>query len=289
MRRTTTLIFLIVTFLSPSYFALADLEINEIMYSPTSKQWVDIYNDSSDTIDLTKYKILDAGASVNGHGISLCSGSLSPQSYAIIAKVPEDFSNVTFTLCKSALGIKSTTDDTVILKLDSNEVDTVLVAEGSATGGNSLQFFNGSWISATPTPGALNQEATVTETNDESNNTNDQDADTGGDENTSTSSPGTSSSKSSSSSSSQKIVEPQTKVKILASKVAFIGLPFELYGEVSRTGGEKLNSGKYFWNFGDGNSAETNDLKKFPYTYFYEGEYVISLEYYSKNSSQAPD
>ncbi|MCE9548811.1 lamin tail domain-containing protein [Candidatus Nomurabacteria bacterium] len=266
---------LIVIFFSGFHSIYAGVIINEIFYSPTSKQWIEIYNDSNDAIDLTQYKILDAGAAINGHGISLCSGLLSPNSYAIIAKVPEDFSNPTFALCKSALGIKSTAEDTVILKINSETVDTVLVPEGSAIGGDSFQLINGSWSGAPPTPGVEN----ITSSNNENSN---ESSDVENNSSNSTSS--NSSSSSSKSSKKTETVPLKPKLRIIAPKVVFINTPFELQSEM--IGGEK---GKYFWNFGDGNTKETKDVETFSHTYFYEGEYLISLEHFPKNLSKTPD
>lgn len=252
--------------------AEAGVIINEIKYSPTTKQWVEIYNDGDDVVDLTQYKILDAGAAVNGHSISLCSKQLSPHSYAIIAKVPEDFSGSTFTLCKSSLGIKSTAEDTVVLKIGSNSVDTISVPEGSAVNGNSLQLIGGSWAGTTPTPGEENQS---------SSNNSDEEENISSDEEEEISEP------------EKKVTQKlqKSKVQIISPKIAHVGVPFQMEGSGTGTLGEKLTRGVFYWNFDDGDFREVKAVikDKFTHTYFYPGEYNVTLLYYPDVFTDTPD
>lgn len=128
--------------------------INEVFASPTTKQWIEIHNNTGADIDLSEYKILDAGAAVNGHGISAGSvGTILPTGeFGIVAK---DLTSVSAQyVYKSALGIK-TTGDTVILKKASSVLDTVQYT-GGLTSGNSLQRLETGWSESAPTPGALN-------------------------------------------------------------------------------------------------------------------------------------
>jgi len=52
-----------------------------------------------------------------------------------------------------------------------------------------------------------------------------------------------------------------------------------------------LHFGKYFLNFGDGDSKEIQLIngKQFTHAYFYPGDYVISLEYYANSYGDTPD
>ena len=270
------LILALVVLVSLFKFGLAEagVIINEIKYSPSTKQWVEIYNDGDSIVDLTQYKILDAGAAVNGHGISLCSKQLSPHSYAIIAKVPEDFSGSAFALCKSPLGIKSTADDTVVLKIGSDSIDTVSVSEGSATNGNSLQLINNSWSGATPTPGTANQNSSGSSNEEEIINSGDDE-----DEEDSTTT-------------SKTIPKLQKlKVQIISPKIIHLGVPFTIEGKGTGTLGEKLTRGRYYWNFDDGDFREVKATitEKFTHTYFYPGDYTITLLYYPDVFTDVPD
>ncbi|KKR43041.1 hypothetical protein A2356_03925 [Candidatus Nomurabacteria bacterium RIFOXYB1_FULL_39_16] len=272
MSKKLILALVAVVFLFKFGLAEAEVIINEIKYSPTTKQWVEIYNDGNDVVDLTQYKILDAGAAVNGHSISLCSKQLSPHSYAIIAKVPEDFSGSVFTLCKSPLGIKSTADDTVVLKIGSSSIDTVSVPEGSAVNGNSLQLIGSSWTGATPTPGEENQP---------SSNNSDEEENISNDE-------------------KEEIPEPKkqavqklqkSKVQIVSTKLAYVGVPFPMEGSGTGILGEKLTRGVYYWNFDDGDFREVKAVikDKFTHTYFYPGDYNVTFEYYPNVFTDTPD
>ena len=84
---------------------------------------------------------------------------------------------------------------------------------------------------------------------------------------------------------------PKIKTKILAKTLVFVGIPIEFSANTTGYSNELLNYGKYFWNFGDGDSKETkaNDTAKFFHTFFYEGEYTVALEYYQNYYSENPD
>jgi hypothetical protein len=275
--------------------------INEVFYSPASKEWIEVYNDSDADIDITQYKVLDAGAAVNGHSISAVSGGsniIPARGYGIIAK---DITSVSaIYLFHASLGISSTANDTIVLKTNGNVADTVPISPNSAVDGNSLQLINGSWVPATPTPGALNQ-ASNSNSND-SGNTNDSNSGSNNDNNNgdngtntgSNTSTGTSSTGTSGGGSSpvKKISAIQkTKAQIIAKSTAYVGAPFAFQGMAFGIYGEQLLGGKYFWNFGDGDSRELNaySTDKFTHTYFYPGDYDILFEYYPNYFADTPD
>ncbi len=135
-RHINKIIILLLLALVPA-FSHAQVVINEILYSPTADQWVEVYNRTDSEINLADYKILDNGASANGHSIVECSGVLGPGSYGIVAKVPGNFFDSTFSICRSALGIR-VSEDTVVFKLGTDIIDTVSI-DGFATGGKSIQ------------------------------------------------------------------------------------------------------------------------------------------------------
>ena len=275
MSRKFILFFISVIFFSSFRLVFAGVVINEVQYSPTTKQWVEIYNDTERDIDITTYKILDSGASTNGHTIIAFNDgtNLIPKhSFGVIAKAPDDFGTVSFPLFKSSLNIK-VSEDKVILKNDSGEISSVNI-DGSAIDGNSLQKVSGSWIVATPTPGLANETSSENPSNTISLNSDSvQDV--------------TQETK------SKIIEEPKIKTSITAKNLAFVGIPIEFQANAFGYSGEKLQYGKYFWNFGDGDSKEIklNDInmQKFTHTYFYPGEYTVSLEYYTNYYGNVPD
>jgi hypothetical protein len=271
-------------FLSVSHAAFASVSINEILYSSASKQWVEIYNDTDTDIDITQYKILDAGASVNGHAISAVSGGaniLPAHSYGVVAK---DATSVSATyLFHSALGISTSASDTVILKNGNSVIDTVSVPLNSATNGNSLQLVSGSWVGAIPTPGFANSNSLSS---------------SGGGLGLNDSQASYSNSLTTTTSNTQTPTKTSgaTKIttEIIGKTVVFAGSALILNAKSFGYNKEPLLYGKYFWNFGDGDSKEiqVSDMDSgvgFSHTYFYPGDYIVSLEYYANPYSETPD
>ena len=289
MSKKLILVLASVIFFSSFRLAFASVIINEIMYSPASKQWVEVYNDTNSDIDLTQYKILDAGASKNGHNISAVSGGsnvLPAHTYGVIAL---DITSVSATyLFHAALGISTTTNDNVILKNGSNVVDTVTVTLNSATGGNSLQLIDGSWLAEAPTPGAINQispvsSAATTSSVDSSGQS------MGGPLVTDYIPPIPNATTTGSSATNSQI-----KIQITGNNYAFAGVPTTLKVEALQSNQAELNYGKYFLNFGDGDSKEVkmnglSDTATFNHTYFYPGDYIVTAEYYNNSYSDIPD
>ena len=277
MPKKLILVFAIVMFFLEYSFALAELRINEILYSPVSNQWIEIYNAGDSEIDITKYKILDSGAQVNGHGIIAAGGSnfVSSHEFVVVAKVPDNFN---FTVWKSALGIK-VAGDTVILRDPSGEFsdDIVSISEGSAIDGNSLQLINGSWIAAAPTPGQTNQ----TSSSDDNNND---------DDNSSDSSSGSDSSSTSNSTETAIKTSSKIKTEITVRDIAYVGIPLAFQGRMTQDG-RAMSHGRYFWNFGDGDFREVKviNIDKFTHTYYYPGEYTVIFEYYPDHFADMPD
>ncbi len=266
--------------------AWAGIVITEVKYSPTSSQWVEVYNNTDSDIDITTYKILDSGAQVNGHGISAVDSgaSLIPkQGFGIVAKVPADFSSAAFPVFKSSLNIKVSAD-TVILKNSSGEEVSSVNIDGSATDGNSSQFIDGSWVAASPTPGEENTDSGDGAGENENNS---------GDENKNETESTTGSSGGSSGSSGGK-TEPTlkplpNKTKIIVKSSVVAGVPTEFKAENT----VKYFCGKYFWNFGDGAFIETPKKPMIPEKYFhvyeYPGEYVVTLDCFESYMSETPD
>ncbi len=297
-----------VLFFSSPLLVKADVVINEIMYAPatgSNYEWVEIYNSGSDPVDLNNYRFFH-GEATSGP-LTLRNGSttvLQPSEYAIIAKSPTVVTNYLWLnfsgmiLSASTLSLPDSGTNTYIaisdpakLILDHVTYDPSL--GGSKESSNSLSKINGSWIGATPTPGIVNQTS--------SNPPN-----TGGDTtpppDPNPIDPGSGTSDTLTDSTSGgggtndavvitpiKKEEQKIKTKITYKKLAFVGLPISFQAVSYGLTGELLYSGKYFWNFGDGNSKELNDGNSFIYTYAYPGDYSVSLEYYSSNYSQVPD
>lgn len=295
--RLIILFILFLGFFTGARFAFADVEITEIFYNPKTSSWVEIYNNTDSTIDLTQYKILDASAAVNGHGITAISGTnpIPAHTYAVIgtSAAIAKFGTVSWPLFKATLA-PNTTSDTFILKLDSN-VDSVSFSSSQGANGdnNSLQKINGAWIVTVPTPGVANEnnnndQSVANENNNPNNNSSSSD-------NTSSSSTSSTISNTPASSSSTTIIKPKiTEIpkittEILSKNIIFAGLPLKINSKTIGLNKETLAGGRYLWNFGDGMGKEEQYSKQFEYIYQYPGDYVLSLEYSEYYVGQEPE
>src|SRR3989338_11495697 len=148
--------------------SFASVIINEIMYdvsgTDSGREWVEVYNSGSDSVDLTGWKFLESVGASN-HGLSVVSGSLtiSANGFAVISndttKFLLDWPVFSGNLLKASFASFNNTSGTLLLKdntgtvIDQTTYDSSLGASGD---GNSLQKSGLSWISALPTPGVLN-------------------------------------------------------------------------------------------------------------------------------------
>jgi len=307
MYKKVILLFFLGIFFFKFSLAYAGVVINEIMYAPqsgSSYEWVEIFNSGSESVDLAGWrffydsngdKIYDPSES---HPLTLQQGSnstLSSFQHALIAKSPSvvtdyvwlNFSgtifSATFSLSDEAKLIAIMDEDKVV----KNSITYDSSIGGDKDSGNSLQLISSSWVAAAPTPGVLNQASASNDNTDDTNASNNTNVNSG--TNTDTFSASCSGCDSSSSySSSEKTEDFKIKVKIIAKTLAFTGIPFSIQAKVSGYAGEQFY-GKYFWNFGDGDSKEARDSTPFSRSYFYPGEYPVSLEYYENYYSNIPD
>jgi len=288
MSKKVILFFVSVVFFLGFHFAFAGLFINEIMYDLSgsdstnnkSREWIEVYNSSADdvSIDASKWRFYDGGANrtINGE----VNFSIPALSYVIFAGDKDNFllDHPGFFGIVYDTGITSLNNTGATLKIldqDSNTIDLVTYAssQGGTGDGNSLQFINKEWKPALPTPGTANETVTPPPPAD-------------GSSSSGSGSGGFSSSASSTNTSELKTKiaeEPKIKTQITAKTLGFVGLPLSLLATTYGYSDEQLRYGKYFWNFGDGDSKEVNltDSHPFTHTYFYPGDYTISLDYFS--------
>lgn len=311
--KKATLVLIAIIFFSYGCPVFASPIINELMYDLDGADidWVEVYNQDSSDVDLTALKLL-VDNSTSNHSINKSSGSqiLHPGEYGII--IPTS-SLSSFTAKWGSSGNLFTAsfslpNDKGKVEINNGDKNVPLSSvsynssQGATEDGKSLQLLSGAWLAAVPTPGAENKapasNTDSTNTTNDTNNTNtttDPNSNSSSSTNT-TSSTGTtsgSSSGSSSSSSSASKEEPKIKVKIATiGALAFTGIPFSFSGAAFGYSGEQLFYGKYFWNFSDGDSKETQGIQgteKFSHTYFYPGDYTVSVEYYINYYSPVPD
>lgn len=258
------LLLLFLFFLATPVFA--DVYINEIMYdldgTDSGREWVEVYNDGSDSVDLSTWKLFENGSK---HGlIPLGAGTLSGGSYAIIADnantFKTDWPSFSGLLFDSAFSLSNTGESLALVNTNGDVVGNISYTSdmGASGDGNSLQYNGGSWISGTPTPGGKNVEQASTP-----------------DSETSTSSStvsGGSSGKVTSVSKDRNILSldivPNKKQVIAGDRIQFFG---EAFAGDMRFPAEA----KYSWNFGDGTTGAGQTVS---HTYYYTGAYSVSLE-----------
>ena len=140
------------------------LEITEIMYdapgSDTGREWLEVANTGTTTVDLLGYKIFEGGVN---HGISIVSGTstLAVGEVAVVSNDPQkffaDFPHYTGTLLKSSFSLLNA-GETLALKdgkLTTLTSATYRSSMGAAGDGNSLHKNLNRWTSGAPNPGSL--------------------------------------------------------------------------------------------------------------------------------------
>lgn len=295
MSKKLILVLSVVIFLFGFKVARAEIVINEIMYAPqtgSAYEWVEIFNSGPDSIDLNNWrlfydsnadKVYDSGES---HPLTPRQGNnsiLDPSQYAIIAKSPAVVTNYAWlnfsgTIFSATFSL-SDEDAKLIAIMNKDKVIKNFTTYNPSIGGdkdsgNSLQLMNDKiWKAATPTPGTVNETTTSTPPP----------ADGSSSDESSSSTSNTSSSSSSSEENTKTAEIKKIKTHITTKTLGFVGLPIFLDAVVFGLDGERLHYGKYFWNFGDGDSKEINltDSQSFTHTYFYPGDYTVFLDYFS--------
>ncbi len=145
---------------------ISALIINEIMYDlagyDSDREWTEIYNDESIALNLTGWKFFESGTN---HLLSLISGSfiLNPGDYAIISENDAQFllDNSGFSgvaLFDSSFSLSNSGETLAIKNNPSEIINSITYSsnDGANGDGNSLQFCDGIWRGASPTPGSAN-------------------------------------------------------------------------------------------------------------------------------------
>lgn len=269
--------------------AHAGVFINEVQLNPTGERFIELFNQDNSEVDLTNWYIQRKTSTGSSFG-SLVSKTnfenkkINANGYFVISRSAIEKSDVVLsnlTLTESnIIQIKNSNGEVVdtICWGDVNDCNGLKTSNPSE--GQSIQKDkNNLLIVGTPTPGIQNYVSSniISPSEDSSSNS---------------SIPVVSSSTQGSPELKTKIVEiPKIKTKIIAKTLAFIGIPIEFSASTTGYSNELLNYGKYFWNFGDGDSKEikASNTAKFTHTFFYEGEYTVALEYYQNYYSENPD
>ncbi len=289
MYKKVILFFIGIIFFFGFNLTYANLIFTEVMYYPsdsdTTGEWVELYNNGGNNIliksDKDSYgtsawrfkKGLTTEYYINSPDFTIGAGE-----YVVLADNSSLFVNVLYKVIDSSVSLSNTNaTDLAILDEAKASVATLQYTPSadSQDTGKSLQLINGSLVAAAPTPGKANGNAVSSPSAD---------GIIGGIS-------GGGSGSSVVLETISKAPEPKIRTKVTAQTLVFAGIPVEFQASTTGYSNEPLFSGKYFWNFGDGDSREIkmSDNQKFTHTYFYPGEYNVNLEYYLNYYSNIPD
>lgn len=236
--------------------------INEIMYNPdgsdTGREWIEIFNNGSETVNLTGWKLFEANVN---HKINPAEegGSLDlpANGFGIIVdnvtKFGENHPSFNGIVFDSAYSLSNTGESLIIRDSDLNDIDSVTYTSdwGADGDANSLQLVDNDWLATNPTMGSQN--GLVENEDEEENNQNEE-------------------------SSNQTESNSPTSQQIFADagndRNVIVGADSIFGGKAFGISNEPLQNARYIWSFGDGNSGQGKNIL---HTYSHPGEYVVVL------------
>lgn len=251
---------LLLLFLLTGILKVEAVYISEIMYDPqgsdTSREWIEIYNDTGSSINFTTWKFFEANTN---HGLSAYSSttSVSPSSYAIIADNPAkfllDYPSFNGVLYDSSFSLSNSGELIILKDNNSVQIDSVnySVSVGGDDDGSTLSFATSSFVRGKATPGSLNieeQKATSTNTT------------------------------TSSGSVSQTLTAPTADIILLLpeTKTVAVGADSDFSVKAVTSSSRKSIDGlNYTWTFGDGGFKVGKNVN---YHYFYPGNYTVMVK-----------
>jgi hypothetical protein len=270
MAKKIVLVLMAVVFLSSARLVFAGVIISEVKISPTEDRFIKLYNQDASAVDLTNWYIQRKTGTdfnslvtktnfenkkINGNSYFLISRSQVQDSSLVVGDLTLTESNV--------IQIKNAKGD-VVDKVCWGDVNDCSTSIPNPTSGQNIKFTDHTSTTPSSTVGA----------------------------GLSNISADSSSSSATTTSTKIKTIEvPKIKTQIIGKSLGFVGLPLALKAVAFGLVGEPLSFGKYFWNFGDGDSKEVQvaGSGQFTHTYFYPGEYMVTLDYYSTNYQETPD
>lgn len=260
-------LFLVISLLLGACVNVEALVINEIMSNPVGddggREWIEIYNNSSSTVDISNLSISIKGAAAIA-AFPLSGGtSLAPNGYAIIGSVvsgttkfSQDYSEYNGPLYKSSISLVNTGVTSIELKINGMSAD-ILSSYTAAKEGLTLSRVSGSFVSGNPTPGADNQVA----------------SEDGQINHTTVTASTTTATQSTIAQASAPLADivlylPQEKIAVAGAATLFT-----VFG-LTR-GGKQIENLAYTWAYGDGGQSVGSSTE---YRYAYPGRYVATVE-----------
>lgn len=242
------IVFLFV-FLSWISFASASVVINRVNLNPVEERFIELYNDSNSSKDLTGWSIKRKSSS--GLEYSLVSSSrlkdkvITANGYFLLTNE----GTYTGPLLPDATWAKSYTfaeNNTIVLYNNDEVVDDWIVSKTSndeiTSDDNETNIEK------------VSEEEDITLISEEEN-----------------------------------IEVLKITTKIISPKIVTAGIPFSLNSLTTTNREETYGVGRFVWNFGDGELYEVSKAIPFDYIYEYEGEYALTLSYFDSIFSEEPE
>ncbi len=245
--------------LSSSMYAYA-LSINEIMSNPVGddngREWVEGYNDSEESVDVSSLTISIKGGSFVG--VTPVSGGviISPHGYAIIGstvsgstRFTDDYPNYNGVLVKSSMSLVNTGSTSIAIKVGGILTDS-LSSYTAAKEGKTYSRINGVFVEGEPTPGEENK-------------------------NTSSSGDATTTPPSSQTTVGQSSPSTDIVLYLPNERLVVAGAPTVFSVSSLTHSGSSISGMTYTWSFGDGGERTGSTTL---YRYFYPGRYIAQVE-----------
>lgn len=131
----------------------SDLVISEVVAKSydddylDGNDWIEIYNTGTEVVDLSNYRLADSSSAKS----ALPMEQLNPGEYLIIAAVDPEESY------PSSVPFKLGAEDSVLLYLDGDLIDSLAWLDGDIYKGNGYGLVDGSALATSPTPGLSNK------------------------------------------------------------------------------------------------------------------------------------
>lgn len=276
-KQKTLFIFLITVFFVFTGRSEAGVVINEIKLSPIEDRFVELYNNGSESVDLTGY-YLQRKTLTSDKFSSFVSNryfegkTIESGGYFLLSKSSLELDSFTITESNS-IQLKNSKQEVVYKVGLGDAVDCGNACVPNPEENKSVQRMSeGEWVVSSPTPGGANSFSSSNSNSEEES----VDEESG----------------SGVAVKSEKEVtplNPKISTKITARKTVVAGVPFEISHKTIGYKNEEKILGKFVWNFGNGEFKEEKYSPPFYYTYQYEAEYVLTLSFYDTHFSLIPE
>ncbi len=252
--------------------AHAAVSISEVMYNPAGtdagREWVELYNSGSQDVTLVggsgsgSWRIVDSSNHTivdPAGGVGRGSLTIPAHGYLILTSDPAvyvgEYSG-SYSVAKASLSLNNTGTTVSLVDGTGSTVDSVTYAasQGGADNGTSLQLASSTWLQALPTPGADNAAERYDPPAQESGS---------GSSSKSTSNPGY-------------VAAPLPQVFASAGgdRTVIVGADSKFVATAYDRDRDVINYAKFYWNFGDGTSAEGPWVM---HHFSYPGRYAVEL------------